>query len=68
MNYEVDRSIAHIQHQRGRLERLSAAVVVNYRNGFNEEGESIQVPLSPEEIDRIDRLVRQAMGYSDGRR
>ncbi|RUO19239.1 flagellar basal-body MS-ring/collar protein FliF [Aliidiomarina haloalkalitolerans] len=67
VNYEVDRSIAHIQHQRGRLERLSAAVVVNYRNGFNEEGESIQVPLSPEEIDRIDRLVRQAMGYSDGR-
>lgn len=67
VNYEVDRNIAHIQHQRGRLQRLSAAVVVNYRNGFNEEGESILIPLAPEEIDRIDRLVRQAMGFSNER-
>jgi flagellar M-ring protein FliF len=31
VNYEVDRNITYTQHQQGEIERLSAAVVVNYR-------------------------------------
>lgn len=65
VNYEVDRNIAHIQHQRGRLERLSAAIVVNYRDGIDEEGLPIKEPLTADELARIDRLVRQAMGFSE---
>ncbi|WP_232366402.1 flagellar basal-body MS-ring/collar protein FliF [Aliidiomarina halalkaliphila] len=65
VNYEVDRNIAHIQHQRGRLERLSAAIVVNYRDGVDEEGLPVKVPLTDEDLARIDRLVRQAMGFSE---
>ncbi|WP_198675574.1 flagellar basal-body MS-ring/collar protein FliF [Aliidiomarina sanyensis] len=65
VNYEVDRSIAHIQHQRGRLERLSAAVVVNYKDAFNEEGEAIRVPLTEAELAQVERLVRQAIGFTE---
>ncbi|MFD2189680.1 flagellar basal-body MS-ring/collar protein FliF [Pistricoccus aurantiacus] len=67
INYEVDRNIAHVQYQRGRVERLSAAVVVDYRHTQNEEGEAEQVPLAESEIAQIERLVRQAMGYSEVR-
>ncbi|KPQ22312.1 MULTISPECIES: flagellar basal-body MS-ring/collar protein FliF [unclassified Halomonas] len=67
VNYEVDRSIEHIQHRLGRVERLTAAVVVNYRETTNDEGETEQVPLSNEEVQQIERLVRQSMGFSDGR-
>src|SRR5690606_37588767 len=35
VNYEVDRSITHIQHQTGALQRLTVATVVNYRNGLD---------------------------------
>ncbi len=65
VNYEVDRSIEHIKHRLGQVQRLSAAVVVNFRNVTNEEGEVEQVALSAEEIAQIERLVQQAMGFSE---
>ncbi|MFN2409303.1 MAG: flagellar basal-body MS-ring/collar protein FliF [Halomonas sp.] len=67
VNYEVDRNIEHIQHRLGRVERLTAAVVINYRETTNDEGEPEQVPLSNEEVQQIERLVRQSMGFSDAR-
>ncbi len=65
VNYEVDRSIEHIQHRLGQVQRLSAAVVVNFRNVMNEEGVVEQVALSADEIAQIERLVQQAMGFSE---
>jgi len=67
VNYEVDRNVAHVLHQRGRVERLSVAVVVNHREALNEEGELVKVPLGEEEMDRVNRLVRQAMGFTPAR-
>lgn len=67
INYEVDRNITHIQHQRGQIERLSVAVVLNYRDAFDEEGNPVRVPLSDTELEQVNRLVRQAMGFSEHR-
>lgn len=64
INYEVDRSIEHVQHRLGQIERLSAAVVVNYRTEMNDEGEPVEVALTDNEVAQIERLVRQAMGFS----
>lgn len=66
-NYEVDRNIIHTQHRRGRIQRLSVAVVVNYREGLNEEEEVVQEPITEVELEQIARLVRQAMGFSADR-
>ncbi|MCL7929280.1 flagellar basal-body MS-ring/collar protein FliF [Halomonas llamarensis] len=67
INYEVDRSVEHIQHRLGQIERLTAAVVVNYREEMNDDGEWEQVALSDVEVQQIERLVRQAMGFSPAR-
>lgn len=67
VNYEVDRLVEHIDQQRGQLQRLSVAVVVNHRTAINEDGESELVPRSDEELQYIQRLVRQAMGFSEQR-
>lgn len=67
INYEVDRNVAHIQHQRGQIERLNVAVVVNYRQQMNDEGNMEMVALSDDEIAQIERLVRQSMGFSQAR-
>jgi flagellar M-ring protein FliF len=64
INYEVDRNITHVQHERGQVERLSVAVVVDYRDGVNEDGEATPVPLSDDQLERINQLARQAMGFS----
>lgn len=67
INYEVDRNIEHTRQNTGGVLRLSAAVVVNYRDTVDEDGEPKQVPLTKEEMDSIQKLVRQAMGFSEKR-
>jgi len=62
-NYELDRSITHTQHQAGAVQRLSAAVVVNYQVGADGKSK----PLTDDQIKQIDSLVREAMGYSADR-
>jgi flagellar M-ring protein FliF len=59
INYEVDRTISHVKHELGSLQRLSVAVVVNYRDKDGEPS-----PLESTEMDDINALVKQAMGYS----
>lgn len=59
INYEVDRTISHTKNPTGTLQRLSVAVVVNYRNNDGK-----LEPLPPEEIANLNELVKQAMGYS----
>jgi len=63
INYEVDRTISHVKASSGVLRRMSVAVVVNYRP--DEDGE--MKPLPPEELDKLNKLVREAMGYSETR-
>ncbi|PRY64589.1 flagellar M-ring protein FliF [Vreelandella songnenensis] len=67
VNYEVDRSVEHVQHRLGQVQRLSAAVVVNYRDVANDEGEIERVALTDDEVAQIERLVQQAIGFSQVR-
>ena len=64
INYEVDRNITHIQHHRGQLQRLSVAAVVNYREGLDEDGNPARLPLDAQQLEQVERLTRQAMGFS----
>lgn len=66
INYEVDRNIEHTKQNTGGVLRLSAAVVVNYKT-IEEDGQPKQVALTDAEMDNINRLVRQAMGFSGER-
>jgi len=67
INYEVDKTVQHVQQSTGNIKRLSAAVVVNYRKKADENGEVTHEPLTAEEIKEINNLVREAMGYSEKR-
>lgn len=64
INYEVDRNIEHVQQHRGGVMRLSAAVVVNFKEVTDDKGQVTSVALTEEEMAGINRLVRQAMGFS----
>ena len=66
-NYEVDKTVQHVQQSTGNIKRLSAAVVVNYRKKVDENGEATHEPLTAEEIKEINNLVREAMGYNEKR-
>ena len=63
-NFELDRSIRHTQQGAGMIKRLSVAVVVNYRDAQGAPGKTAPQALSAKELEQIQNLVQQAMGYS----
>ncbi|VTU26891.1 Flagellar M-ring protein [Variovorax sp. PBS-H4] len=62
-NYELDRSIRHVQQGAGGIKRLSVAVVVNNVAGTDGKARA----LTAAEVDQIRNLVKEAMGYSQER-
>jgi flagellar M-ring protein FliF len=60
-NYEIDRTISYVTSDPVSVRRLSIAVVID-----EPEGEGI-APWTPEDIDRITALVRDAVGYNADR-
>jgi len=66
-NYEVDKTVSHIRQSVGQINRLSAAVVINYRTKMDKQGNPVSEPLSSEEIEKITALVKQAIGFSEAR-
>ena len=67
INYEVDKTIRHTRQTVGSIKRLSVAVVVNHRKVVDEEGKVSTKPLEPEEIEQINALVKEVMGYNKDR-
>lgn len=65
-NFELDRTIRHVREPLGRIKRLSVAVVVNYRPSNNPENPQ-PVPLSEQELEKINNLVKEAMGFNAAR-
>lgn len=67
-NYEVDRTISYKQQQVGRINRLTVAVVVNDKESLNAESGEIQfVPWSEADLDRLEILVKDAVGFNAAR-
>ncbi|HJV26675.1 MAG TPA: flagellar basal-body MS-ring/collar protein FliF [Aromatoleum sp.] len=67
INYELDRTVQHTKQSVGQVKRLSVAIVVNQRSETLPNGQTRQVALTDEEVNRITSLVREAMGYSQKR-
>src|SRR5690606_29334297 len=66
-NFEVDKVIRRSQGELGAIRRLSAAVVVNYKREVGADGAATYKPLTEPEIQQVNALVRQAMGFSPER-
>ena len=80
-NYEVDRTISHIKAAGGQIQRLSVAVVLNYKaqevdapppvpgEEAPEAAEATMemLPVTPEEIAQVEQIVREAVGIDAGR-
>ncbi|WP_338556651.1 flagellar basal-body MS-ring/collar protein FliF [Erwinia sp. E_sp_B04_7] len=62
-NYEVDRTILHTKMNVGEVQRLSVAVVVNYKS----DAAGKPIALTEAQLKQIENLTREAMGYSDKR-
>ncbi|CAG2133618.1 flagellar basal-body MS-ring/collar protein FliF [Cupriavidus plantarum] len=66
-NYELDRTVRHVQQAPGGVKRLSVAVVVNYRQKADAKGKMVAEPLPATMLTQIENLTKEAMGYSNER-
>ncbi len=64
VNYEISRTTKTEVIEAGRVNRISAAVLVDGTYSKNDKGEVAYQPLPKEEIDRIAALVRTAIGFN----
>ena len=64
VNFEVDRAIERIKSSKGQLRRVSAAVVLDnkYEKGAKANA-TRSTPYTPQEIQQINGLVKDAIGF-----
>jgi flagellar M-ring protein FliF len=63
VNYEISRTTKTEVIEAGRVNRISAAVLVDGTYSKDAQGQVVYKPRSKEEIDRIAALVRTAIGF-----
>jgi len=66
-NYELDKTVSHTRLASNKLRRLSVAVVVDDLMRVADDGVVTRVERTPEEISRITRLVKEAIGFNTQR-
>lgn len=66
-NYELDKTVRVTRNAVGTVRRLNAAVVVNHRSVTDAKGKTTSQPVSAEELNKLNELVREALGYSQER-
>lgn len=62
-NYEVNKTIQYVRSVPGEVNKLSVAVVVDYREDDNGE----RVPLDAALLEQVNALVREAVGFNEVR-
>ncbi len=67
INFEVDKTIKVTRNPSGMIKRLTAAVIVNHRRSVDKAGKVTLTALSEKEIEGINALVREAIGWSKER-
>jgi len=67
INYEVDKTLKHTRLSSGNIKRLSVAVLVNHRKLVAKDGKVSLKARTPDEMAQIDKLVREAMGFTETR-
>jgi flagellar M-ring protein FliF len=68
VNYEVDRAIEKLKSSKGQLRRVSAAVVVDHKYEKGAQASARRkLAYSAEEIQQINSLVKDAIGYVQAR-
>jgi flagellar M-ring protein FliF len=66
-NFEIDRQIKHQANSPGKLLRISAAVVVDDKVTYDEKGVATKTPLTDQDVAKIEKLVKDAIGYDEKR-
>jgi flagellar M-ring protein FliF len=66
-NYEIDRTVAYTRQPAGRLRRITVAVLIDNPRVMGKDGKAKETPLAKEQLDHVNQLVKDAVGYDEAR-
>ncbi|NPT55656.1 flagellar basal-body MS-ring/collar protein FliF [Paraburkholderia elongata] len=66
-NYELNKTVQHLEQPMGGIKRLSVAVVVNYLRVVDAKGHAIMQPVTADKLAQVNQLVKDAMGFDAAR-
>ncbi len=66
-NYEIDKTVEHIVTATGTIKRISVSVAVDGAYKSDDKGNRAYVARSPEELGKIEDLVKASVGYDVAR-
>jgi flagellar M-ring protein FliF len=66
-HFEVDKTQRTVKSATGTVRRLSTAVVLNHKISVDPKGKTNSAPWSKEELDKINTLAQQAVGFNKER-
>ncbi|MBV8852636.1 MAG: flagellar M-ring protein FliF [Sinobacteraceae bacterium] len=66
-NYEIDRTLNYTRQPAGRLRRLTVAVLIDNVRNVGKDGKVTETPLSSEQLERVNQLVKDAVGFDESR-
>jgi flagellar M-ring protein FliF len=66
-NYEIDRTLAYTRQPAGRLRRVTVAVLIDNMRSVGKDGKTKETPLSKEQLDHVNQLVKDAVGFDEAR-
>ena len=75
-NYELDRSVRHVKSAMGTIQKIGVGVLINERPipaGMKVEKPAdgspapTSIPYTPEELERLNQLVKGAVGFNESR-
>ena len=66
-NYEIDRTLDYTRQPAGRLRRVTVAVLIDNLRTAGKDGKVKETPLSTEQLDHINQLVKDAVGFDESR-
>jgi flagellar M-ring protein FliF len=66
-NYEIGRTVRTLIREQPQIDRISLAVMIDGTDAVGADGKHAWQPRAGEELDRITRLVKTAIGYDEKR-
>ncbi len=66
-NWEIGNTVRHTKYAPGVIKRLTVAVMVDDRYVKQTNGSVIRAPWNDEEISRLEKLVKEAIGFNEQR-
>ena len=66
-NYELDKTIRHVQQPVGEIQKITVAVVADDWVAVDAAGAEVRTRLSAQDLDLIRGIVREAIGFNEQR-